>query len=240
MFGGDEIQAPARIISELGSQRPPFTRGDVVLLLAMAAHALRNATGFAEWLVMGLVSAPLVAAEKAVRQGGVGELEGPIRDLASALGEFRGGANSKQAKARARLLVLLQPATPDAGARVTVDPACSTTGDTWGVEWRGRAASLSGPAAAMIVHCTVASGVMPSKSWLSKARELAAPTASPRSSTRCSRAASRRARPRPSGCTSSDGRRSRSGPALTDPNVLILRGAIWAAATLDEAWPDER
>ena len=44
VFGGDEIQSPVRLVSELGSQRPPFTRGDVVLLLALAAHALRRAT----------------------------------------------------------------------------------------------------------------------------------------------------------------------------------------------------
>jgi hypothetical protein len=38
-----------------------------------------------------------------------------------------------------------------------------------------------------------------------------------------------------------DGQRfESSGPAVTDPNVLILRGAMWAAASLDDAWPDER
>src|SRR5690349_16367800 len=156
LLGGDEIQAPVRLISELGSQRPPFTRGDVVLLLALAAHALRNAKGLAEWLVMGLVSAPIVAVEKAVRRGGVGELEGPIRELATALGEFRGGTKSQQAKARARLLVLLQPAASDVSA-VVVDPSLFDTGDTWGIEWRDRVASLTGAVAAMVVHCSVAS-----------------------------------------------------------------------------------
>jgi hypothetical protein len=172
MLGGDDIQAPVRIIAELGSQRPPFTRNDVVLLLALAAHALRQAHGFAEWLVMGLVSAPLVAVEKAVRRGGVNELEGPIRDLAKALSEFKGGTNSQQAKARARLLVLLQPAVTDDGS-VEVDPTLFDEGDTWGVEWRSRARSLPAPAAAMIVHCSVASGVTPSKAWLARAKELA-------------------------------------------------------------------
>ena len=144
-FGGDEIQTPVRIIGELGSQRPPFTRGDIVLLLAMAAHALRNAKGFSEWLVMGLVSAPLVAVEQAVRRDGVAGSRAPIRDLARALGDFRGGANSQQAKARARLLVLLQPATPDADAPITVDPALISDGDTWGVEWIGRLAGCRRP-----------------------------------------------------------------------------------------------
>ena len=240
VFGGDEIQAPVRIISELGSQRPPFTRGDVVLLLALAAHALRNATGFAEWLVMGLVSAPIVAAEKAVRRDGVAELEGPIRDLAKALGEFRGGAKSQQAKARARLLVLLQPAASDVSA-VAVDPSLFDTGDTWGIEWRDRVASLTGPVAAMVVQCSVASGVTPSKAWLTRAKALAAAdgVAPVLDEMLAGSLASRSTAPVQ--VYEWDGQRyESSGPALTDPNVLIVRGAIWAAASLDEAWPDER
>ncbi len=54
-----------------------------------------------------------------------------------------------------------------------MDPTLFSDGDTWGVEWRGRAASLAGPAAALIIHCSVQSGVVPPKSWVSKARELA-------------------------------------------------------------------
>ena len=240
VFGGDEIQSPVRLVSELGSQRPPFTRGDVVLLLALAAHALRRATGVAEWLVMGLVSAPIVAAEKAVRRDGVGELEGPIRDLAKALGEFRGGAKSQQAKARARLLVLLQPAASDVSA-VVVDPSLFDTGDTWGIEWRDRVASLTGPVAAMIVQCSVASGVVPSKAWLTRAKALAAAdgVAPVLDEMLAGSLASRSTAPVQ--VYEWDGRRyESSGPALTDPNVIILRGAIWAAASLDEAWPDER
>jgi hypothetical protein len=240
MLGGDDIQAPVRIIAELGSQRPPFTRNDVVLLLALAAHAIRQAHGFAEWLVMGLVSAPLVAVERAVRRGGVDELEGPIRDLAKALSEFKGGTNSQQAKARARLLVLLQPAAADDGS-VEVDPTLFDEGDTWGVEWRSRARSLPAPAAAMIVHCSVASGVTPSKAWLARAKELARGDGVDRVLDELLTGSLESRSTQPVQVYEWDGQRfESSGPAVTDPNVLILRGAMWAAASLDDAWPDER
>src|SRR3954453_20208755 len=239
-FDGDDIQTPVRLVGQLGTARPPFTRGDVVLLLALAAHALRHSQGIADFLVMGLVSAPLIAVEKAVRAGGVAELEGGIRDLADAITAFHGGTANQKAKARARLLALLQPATPDATGRVTIDPRLLSDGDTWGVEWAGRLGTLSAHEATLVIHCSMASGVTPTKAWMARATQLARADGVP-AMLREMLATSLTSRSTdPVRVYEWDARRYElGGAALTDPNVLILRGAVWAAATLDEAWPDE-
>src|SRR3954469_1060607 len=239
-FDGDDIHTPVRLVGQLGTARPPFTRGDVVLLLALAAHALRHSQGIADFLVMGLVPAPLIAVEKAVRAGGVAELEGGIRDLADAITAFHGGTANQKAKARARLLALLQPATPDATGRVTIDPRLLSDGDTWGVEWAGRLGTLSAHEATLVIHCSMASGVPPTKAWMARATQLArgdgvdAMLREMLATSLTSRSTA------PVRVYEWDGRRYElEGAALTDPNVLILRGAAWAAAALDDAWPDE-
>ena len=71
------------------NKRPPFSRGDVGLLLSLSNHALRYAGVHDNMLDVTLASQPVAAAERAVKQGGVGELRDPIRALAETLGRVR-------------------------------------------------------------------------------------------------------------------------------------------------------
>jgi hypothetical protein len=123
----------ARVLGTFGSRRPPFTRGDVRLLLELATHALRRDDGPYAWLLVALAGQPVGAAERAVKQGGLGELEAPVRGLAKALDIAREHDSARAVKYRARLIALLQPPAPEGGSPVVVvDPTLVSYDDDWG------------------------------------------------------------------------------------------------------------
>ena len=72
--------------------------------LTLTNHALRDAGVHDNMLDVTLASQPVAAAERAVKQGGVGELRDPIRALAETLGRVRAYGATQATKYRARLL----------------------------------------------------------------------------------------------------------------------------------------
>ncbi len=229
------------VLTSLGNRRPPFTRADVGLLLRLAAEMTRRHRGHEEWLQVSLFSQPVVAAERAVRAGGLGELEPPIRELADALEGFTQHSGAQVAKYRARLAALLQAGGSDDGARpVAIDPTMIADGDTWGVTWRERVTTLSADEAALVAHLPLATGVTPSAAWRRRAGELAGqPGSGTLLRAMLDDATTSKTTLEPRRYEFGDQVFVVAAPAICDANVLLLRGAMWAAASLDEPWvPD--
>ncbi len=230
----------SKVLAALGIRRPRFSRGDVVLLLTMAAGALGGARRRDEWMLISLVGQPVGAAERAVRAGGLGELEGPIRELANGLGSFHDHATTQAARYRARLLALLQAAGPgeasDAGP-ITLDPGLIATTDTWGQSWRHRILALPAAQRPLVAHLPTATGVTPSAAWRRRAAALVrAPGAGDLLRSMLGDATGSQATAPPRRYEWGDQVFVVPEPAIADANVLLLRGAMWAAAALHEPW----
>ena len=232
-----------RVLGAIG-KRPAFTRGDTNLLLTLAAQALRGAGVNDAWIDVSLAGQPVAAAERAVKQGGVGDLRDPIKALADTLGRVKAYGATPAAKHRARLLALLAPTLTVIGgnaARVPpVDPSLVDVGDAWGRTWRANLAGLSDSQSALFSHCSLASGVVPSAAWRKRARELVAPADATAMVHRMLDDAMASARAQTFHRYEFDGRGYIAwDPAIVDANVILVRGAMWAAATVAESWVDE-
>ena len=230
---------PTRILGTI-TARPPFTRAEVAWLLDTAARVLRTDTASADWMLMGLLPIPVVAAERAAKAGGAAELVDPIRSLATEIGRLRVSSNSQAAKYRARLLALLAIGTEDDDAETRADPMLLSDQDTWGRAWRARLGAMRGASAAMVIHCSLADGVTPPRAWRAEAAELAH---------RDGVGAVLREMLTDALDTQStleptyyefEGRRFESyRPPVATQNAVVLRGLAWAAASIDEPWVDD-
>ena len=233
-----------RVLGTLGPKRPPFTRSDTRLLLELVAHALRGAGRQDGWIDVGLASHPVAAAERAVKQGGLGELEGPIKALADTLGRVRMYGATQAAKTRARLLALLAtPAassTTDTPVAPRLDPSMVDAEDGWGRFWRDRLDNLSAPQAALLLHCTLASGVVPSGAWRKRAGELVRTGDAEDMVHGMLDQVMGAARAQTYQVSTWEGRNYVVwDQALSDRNVLLVRGVMWAAAGVDDPWVDD-
>ncbi len=226
------------VLTTLGSRRPPFTRADIALLLRLAAEVTRRHRGHEEWLQVSLFSQPVAAAERAVKAGGLAELEPPIHELADALEGFTQHSGAQVAKYRARLAALLRPGESDAEpGRAAIDPSMIADGDTWGATWRERVTALSSREAALVAHLPLAAGVTPSAAWRRRAGALAGqPGAGDLLRAMLDGATTSRTTREPQRYQIGDQVLVVAQPAISDANVLLLRGAMWAAASLDEPW----
>ncbi len=232
------IFAIGNCLGAFGSRRPPFTREDTALLLHLAARAISRPGHHEGWGLTRLAGQPVRAAEQAVRAGGVGELRAPIRELAEALGTFKSYDLTEAAKQRLRLLALLQ-AGPTAAddARPPLEPSIVDTGDTWGVTWRAKLDSLTSGQRSLFVQCSLSSGVVPSAAWRKKTAELAkTPGAGGLLRDMLADAPTSASMKLARHMTIGDQTIAIPYPAVTDGNATILRGAMWAAAALDEPW----
>jgi hypothetical protein len=231
-----------RVLAAVG-KRPPFSRGDVALLLQLATRALRFAGIHDNTLDVTLAGQPVAAAEKAVKQGGVGELREPILALADTLGRVRAYGVASATKHRARLLALLSDGTGAETATVVAGPAVQPSlvdpGDSWGQAWRPRLARLSPAQAALFTHCSLTSGVVPSGAWRKRAAELVAhddarDLVHGMLDDTMVAAANQTFR-----TYEYDGRTYVEwNPAVGDANAALIRGAMWAAAAVDQPWVD--
>ena len=238
-----------RVLGALGTKRPPFTRADVGLLLSMAAHALRGAGVHDNWIDVSLAGQPVAAAERAVKRGGVGELREPIKALADNVGRVQAYGATTAARYRARLLALLSPVPTltlviDGGAEpvvvsAPVEPSLVDVADGWGQAWRARLATFTPAQAAMFTHCSLASGVVPSAAWRKRAAELVAADDARDMLHGMLDDTMVAAHNQTFRIYHYDGRDYKAwNPALVDANVVLVRGALWAAAAVDEAWVD--
>ena len=204
-----------------------------------------------------LASQPVAAAERAVKQGGVGELRDPIRALAETLGRVRAYGATQATKYRARLLAVLgspptltliagsvdgQAADGAVGHVVTsapIDPSLVDVADAWGQAWRPRLANFGPAQAALFTQCSLASGVVPSAAWRKRTAELVA-TDDARDMVHGMLDDTMVAAHHQTFRTYQyEGREYRVwNPAIVEANVALVRGAMWAAAAVNEPWVD--
>jgi hypothetical protein len=241
-----------RVLGTLSSKRPPFSRADVLLMLRFACKALGSAGINDGWTDVGIAGQPVSAAERAVAEGGVGELAEPIRALAEQVGKVRAYGATQAAKYQARLLALLATAPASAAngsnvvpvrrpPKVSVDPKLIRADDPWGRVWRSRAAELEGSLAALVVHCSLASGVVPAAAWRKRARELAAEAGAGELLRAMLDDTLAAAAAQTSHKLQYEGRTYVSwDPAMVDSNVVLVRGAIWAASTVPQPWVEQK
>ena len=223
------------------NKRPPFSRGDVALLLTLTNQALRDAGVHDNMLDVSLATQAVGATERAVKQGGVGELRDPIRALAETLGRVRAYGAAQATRYRARLLATLAPDGRPAEVVVSapVDPSFVDVADAWGQAWRPRLANLSPAQAALFIHCSLASGVVPSAAWRKRTAELVA-TQDARDMVHGMLDDTMVAAHHQTFRTYQyEGREYRVwNPAVAEANVALVRGAMWAAAVVDQPWVD--
>lgn len=241
LFAKPEIQLASYVLQSLGGRRPPFTRNDVRQLLEMTADIARRTDPSEDYWLGPVLTQPVSAAERAVRAGGLAELERPIRDLAKALGSRHGANGTEIAKRRARLVALVDPAVAAGDAPGRVPSGTFSDADTWGQVWAARSADMTGPPADAIMHCARAEGVVPSKAWRSRAAQLGAAEGVPALLAEILEGVVG------SSPTTGGTRWEWAGadyqvpdPEIASENVLIVRGLIWMAASLPDEWVDGR
>jgi len=231
---GSRSRAAAGILGSIGRRSISWTRGDAVILLTILAEALDVMDHGSEWIVISAVRHPVVAAEAAVKAGGLSGLEGPIGDVVEGLGRFEQYSRGQAARYRSRLAALLEAAGGG------VDPNLFDLADTFGRDWADRAADLPVELRPLLTSLALVSSVVPSAAWRNRAAELVqAPGAGPLLGQLIAAAPASRTLRAPTVYTYGDQRYELAAPAIGDQNVNLVRGAVWAAAILDEPWaPD--
>ena len=230
----DDGYIATRILGTLATRRVSWTRGDALILLRIASEALARSAPSDEWKLIAIVGQPIAATERVVRDGdgGASELEAPIRELAERLGGFSRYSMTKAAQFRNRLLMLLD----GAGSDLSV----FAPGDTWGTSWQDQVRSLTTGQRALLAHLPLVTSVSPTQAWRKRAAQVvSAPAAGELLQAMLLDATSSR-NTGPVQTVEIGGQTfALERPALVDANALIVRGAIWAAAILNEPWaPD--
>ena len=226
----------AQVLGAVGTRRPAFSRRDVAVLLDMASGRLHEGSEV-EWVAISLVGQPVGAAERAVRSGGVGELEGPIRGLAKAprhdplvLGRPGGAVSGATRRAPRHRGFRCRPGLKSTHrSSRTAIPGVSAGG-------------LDSPPLVpdqrrLFVQLPLASGVTPSAAWQRKVDALTHGEGCTVMVRAMLDDALTSTTTVPQSFFTYEGRTYvSSGPPVADANSVIVRGAIWAAAGSGEDW----
>jgi Domain of unknown function (DUF4132) len=219
------------VLRSLGGRRLPWTRDDAQLLLEMAATALSQMEHHEEWRVITLVGQPLAATERAVEAGGIGELAGPISAVIDGLGRFEQYSRGQAAKYRGRLVALLE-----AGG-AGVDPNLFDPTDTWGKAWTARASDFGAELAPLLASLGLVTSVTPTAAWRKRAADaIRAQGAGLLLHQMLAEAPGSETLRPPTVYHVGREDLVLAAPPLGDQNVIVLRGAIWAAVILAEPW----
>src|SRR5262245_13316272 len=219
-----------QVLKSLGRHKPAYTRADAAILLELLNSALADHLAREEWILIDLVPQPLAAAERAVKDSGVGELREPIGQAAEALGRFSGYSVGAAARARARFLALLGAADSE------IPPDLIVPGETWGEKWRPRIRGADRELQALVIHLPLAGSVVPTAAWRKRTAALTGAAAGPMLREMLTDAMSSRSTKVSRAMQFDDRTYVIAEPNLVNPNVLVLRGAIWAAAAIAEPW----
>lgn len=220
-----------RLLASFSNRVMPYTRSDAVILLHLANTLIRKGSDEA----IDAIPQPVAAVERIVERGGVGELAGAIEELVKGLGSYPHAA-TRATKYRARLVRLLSEGTAD------IDPFMVTDGDSWGKQWQRRLPSIAHSLHPLLIQLTVATTVDPPQKWKNAVRELASTPearellAAMLEDVEATRAVSLLLAHR----WYVDDPSRLPMPTFEDRNVLVLRGAIWAAALSGADWAPPR
>ena len=124
-------------------------------------------------------------------------------------------------------------------ASAPIDPSLVDVADAWGQAWRPRLANFGPAQAALFTQCSLASGVVPSAAWRKRTAELVA-TDDARDMAHGMLDDTMVAGHHQTFRTYQyEGREYRVwNPAIVEANVALVRGAMWAAAAVNEPWVD--
>ena len=231
--GGWETSWTAgRILALFASKPIPFSRTDAAILLELVGSAAgRRAGGADEFEIGPVLSVSVGAAERAVRDGGLNELEHPVRRLADGLDRFNYYDELKTARYRARLVALLQAS----GAEI--DPWLVNEGDAWGRMVRPYVLSASRSLAPFLTHLSTGDGVVPPAKWRARLRELLELDGARELTRELVAAAIAAPKQAPPRVVRDEGRTIALDDAgIQSRNALVLRGSLWAAGELRESW----
>ncbi len=162
---------------------------------------------------------------------------------------------TQAAKYQARLLALLASALTTRDWRRTCDPVLAISrrhrrpstlnrpDDSWGPALAPAASRAhSRLQAALVVHCSLASGVVPSAAWQTRSASSSADRCSMRHAPRDARRHDRRGSATQTSASiavRAAAPTSAGTLRIVDSNVVLVRGAIWAAAAVDAPWVDD-
>jgi len=231
---GPQVNPAIGVLNALRSRRATWSRAEAAFLVGRAGAILLHTKRAFDWLAAPVVGRAVTAAEKAVAAGGLGELEAPVRGLVDGLGLVDQYARTETARYRARLLALLQEAGP------AIDPELFDASDTWGRDWAARAPALPATQQSLITSLALLSSVTPSRAWRDRVRPLAIePGADGLVHQMLAEALEARSLQQATTVTYGDTQYVTQPPAIGDRNVVIIRGAVWAASMTSGTWvPD--
>ncbi len=230
--GWETAWTAGRILGLVAPKPIPFSRDDAAMLLELVSSAAgRRAGGADEFEVGPVLSVTVGAAERAVKLGGLKELESPVRQLTEALDRFGYYDELKTARYRARLVALLQ------SGGVEIDPWLINEGDAWGRMVRPVILSADPSLAPFLTHLPTGDGVVPPAKWRSRLRELLVLEGAKEMTRELVAAAIAAPKAAPPRVIQIEARTiTEDDSGIQSRNALVLRGALWAAGELREPW----
>src|SRR5699024_11033451 len=132
---------------------------DVHLLATIATESLRGHRARDEWMLSSVAMPVIGAAERIAKGEPIGDLEEPLRALATELSGFREYSVGAVAKQRARLLALV--ARPNGRGPVELISSRAA----WRRVWRDRSATMTPAQRALLPQLGLVTSVAPTKAW---------------------------------------------------------------------------
>jgi hypothetical protein len=211
----------------------PLTREDVQIIAGRLVADGGTRNSWTIWYAIEIASTLHRSIVRLTRDDGLGDLEQPVREIAELIEEI--GSDARAAKVRARFLALLDDG--DAGA---IDPVMFGSNDTWGTEMARLAPTIDAGCGPLLRHLGLADSVTPTASWRAEAAKLVRTPAAGAVLRDALELATTSESTAPVRRFEYEGRVFLTvGPNLEPGNSILVRGAIWAAAILDEPWaPD--